>query len=57
MKELNANEIQEVNGGAFVAAYWVVKGAVHAYRTYKVVEKVTDAAAGIAAGEALFGEN
>lgn len=55
MKELTIGETEKVAGGV-VAHYWVAKGAVYAYKKYKVVEKVTDAAAGIAAGQALYGD-
>jgi hypothetical protein len=46
MRELNVNEIEEVNGG-FVALYWIGVGAVQAYRTYKLVRTFS---AGVAAG-------
>ena len=44
MRELNVNEIEQVNGG-FVALYWVGVGAVHAYRTYNLVRNVLQAGA------------
>ena len=46
MRELNQSEIQQVNGGFFVAAVWLVKGAVYAYRASSAVRFVSHSAAG-----------
>lgn len=46
MRELSVSEVKEVNGGAFVAAYWLVKGGIAAYRTYKGVRWASNAMAG-----------
>ncbi|SET58932.1 hypothetical protein [Thalassotalea agarivorans] len=45
MKELSKSQLTEVNGGV-VALYWVVKGGIAAYRTYKSVRFVSQAIAG-----------
>ncbi|WP_440876482.1 hypothetical protein [Thalassotalea sp. PLHSN55] len=45
MRELNVNEIEQVNGGV-VALAWAVYGAYRAYQAYKAVRFVTNAVAG-----------
>ena len=50
MRELNVNEIQEVNGGFFVSAAWIAFGAYRAYRTYRAVRTAVKFGAGMEAG-------
>jgi hypothetical protein len=47
MRELNVNEIQEVNGGFIASAAWVAYGA---YRAYKAVRTIAKFGAGLEAG-------
>ena len=50
MRELNVNEIKEINGGLFVSAAWMVYGAYRAYRTYRAVRTIAKFGAGLEAG-------
>jgi len=50
MRELNVNEIQEVNGGFIASAAWVAYGAYRAYRAYKAVRTIAKFGAGLEAG-------
>lgn len=53
MRELNVNEIKEVNGGFIASAAWIAYGAYRAYKAYRVVRFVAQASAGGSAWDAI----
>lgn len=51
MRELNVNEIEQVNGGFFVSGAWIVYGAYRAYKAYRIVRTISQmGAAGAVVG-------